>query len=172
MPCHRAIARRGRRARKVRNDLRTFQFSFSSISKLNTDICEEYEISLPSAKRKLYSKRLILATNTYECDDEIQHRPKATEIFVETQSDPLEQHLDDEDDAEYEIYPIQYLLQHKVVIQIDVLEAQRNARREYQQQYEPLEVRIVDEVQNFATKFQPAFAQPRIEATFASRTPE
>lgn len=39
MPCHREIARKGRKARKVLRDLNTFKFSFSSINKLNTDTC-------------------------------------------------------------------------------------------------------------------------------------
>lgn len=37
IPCQREIARSGRRALKVRRDLSTFKFSFSSISKLKTD---------------------------------------------------------------------------------------------------------------------------------------
>lgn len=37
MPCHRLIALNGLRALRVLSDRRTFKFSFSSISKLNTD---------------------------------------------------------------------------------------------------------------------------------------
>lgn len=37
IPCHLEIALSGRRARKVRRDLKTFKFSFSSISNEKTD---------------------------------------------------------------------------------------------------------------------------------------
>jgi hypothetical protein len=37
MPCHLEMALSGRSARRVRRDLNTFRFSFSSISKLNTE---------------------------------------------------------------------------------------------------------------------------------------
>lgn len=37
IPCHRDMARKGRKALKVLKDLKTFKFSFSSISKLNTE---------------------------------------------------------------------------------------------------------------------------------------
>lgn len=37
IPCHRDIARNGRKARRVLSDLKTFKFSFSSINKLNTE---------------------------------------------------------------------------------------------------------------------------------------
>jgi hypothetical protein len=39
MPCHREMARNGRKARSVRNDRSTFKFSFSSMSKENTETC-------------------------------------------------------------------------------------------------------------------------------------
>lgn len=37
IPCHRDMARNGRKARKVRNDRSTLKFSFSSISNENTE---------------------------------------------------------------------------------------------------------------------------------------
>lgn len=37
IPCHRDIARSGRSALKVRKDLNTFKFSFSSMSNENTE---------------------------------------------------------------------------------------------------------------------------------------
>lgn len=39
MPCHRDIARSGRRARNVLSERSTFKFSFSSISNEKTDTC-------------------------------------------------------------------------------------------------------------------------------------
>lgn len=40
IPCHRLIALKGLRALSVLNERRTFKFSFSSISKLNSDTCK------------------------------------------------------------------------------------------------------------------------------------
>jgi len=37
MPCHLEMALSGRSARRIRRDLNTFRFSFSSISKLNIE---------------------------------------------------------------------------------------------------------------------------------------
>lgn len=39
MPCHLEMARKGRSALNVLNDLNTLRFSFSSISRLKTDTC-------------------------------------------------------------------------------------------------------------------------------------
>lgn len=43
MPCHREIARNGRRARSVRSDRSTFKFSFSSMRREKTDTCEHIQ---------------------------------------------------------------------------------------------------------------------------------
>jgi hypothetical protein len=51
IPCHREIALNGRNARNVRKDLRTFKFSFSSISNENT---ETLRVELNEGKRKKF----------------------------------------------------------------------------------------------------------------------
>lgn len=43
IPCHRDIARSGRKARKVRNERKTRKFSFSSINKENTETYNEID---------------------------------------------------------------------------------------------------------------------------------
>lgn len=43
MPCHRDMARNGRKARSVRNDRSTFKFSFSSMRSENTETWMEGE---------------------------------------------------------------------------------------------------------------------------------
>lgn len=54
--------------------------------------------------------------STYEDDYEIQDRPKAGEIFAETERQPFQQHLDAEKGAESEVRPIQNSLQKRIVI--------------------------------------------------------
>lgn len=58
MPCHRDMARRGRNARRVRNDLSTFKFSFSSIKREKTDTFGQTEKKILIIDKLLYGKLL------------------------------------------------------------------------------------------------------------------
>lgn len=72
----------------------------------------------------------VCFVSLYQCDDEIQSRPKAFEVLVYSQRDPFEHQLDGENDAKREVRPVQRGFERFVLVQVNVLEAQRDARRE------------------------------------------
>ena len=60
---------------------------------------------------------------THDNNAEVEDRPKAGEIFLEAESDPLEQHLQGEDDSVHNIQVVQRALQHWLLVQVNVLKA-------------------------------------------------
>lgn len=96
--------------------------------------------------------------NTYEYDDKVQYRPEAGEIIGKPQGDPLEQHLDDENQTEDKIGPVEDLLQLFVLVQVDIFEAQGDAGGKDQYQHEPFEGRSVYVLQSFLAKSIPPLA--------------
>lgn len=101
--------------------------------------------------------------NTYEYDDKVQYRPEAGEVLGKPQGDPLEQHLDDKDQTEDKVGPVEDLLEPLVLVQVDVLEAERDAGRKDQHQHEPLEGGRVDVLQDGLPKSVPALAKVGLE---------
>lgn len=83
--------------------------------------------------------------STYEDDDEIKYCPKAAKILCKSQRDPLEDHLNDKDQAESQVGPIQYPFQWFIRVKVDVLEAQRDTRRKDQHEYKPLKRWCIDD---------------------------
>lgn len=63
---------------------------------------------------------------TYKDDDEIKYCPKAAKILCKSERDPLEEHLNDKDQAESKVGPIQYPFQWFIRVEMDILEAQRD----------------------------------------------
>lgn len=64
--------------------------------------------------------------HTYKDDDEIKYCPKAAKILCKSERDPLEDHLNDKDQAESKVGPIQYPFQWFIRVEMDVFEAQRD----------------------------------------------
>lgn len=62
---------------------------------------------------------------------------------MNSQRYPFQHEFDREYDAKREIGPVQRGFERFVLVQVNVFEAQRYARREYQHQYKPFEYRSV-----------------------------
>ena len=61
---------------------------------------------------------------TYADDDKVQAGPHAGEVPPQPERDPLEQHLDGEEDCEDHVDDLQDEDELLVVLQVDVLEAE------------------------------------------------
>lgn len=74
IPCHLEIARSGRSARNVLSDRNTFKFSFSSINKLNTDTCENRDVSefYEVSSKLLYVIFISILTKTIVKSNNVQ----------------------------------------------------------------------------------------------------
>ena len=62
---------------------------------------------------------------TYANNDEVETSPHAGEVSEESEGDPLEEHLDGEENSKHEVNDFQDKLEFLVVLQVDILEAQR-----------------------------------------------
>lgn len=81
MPCHRDIARSGRRARNVLSERSTFKFSFSSISNEKTDTCgreaetkKREKTGCEEKKRERVPYRIRLNISQLCCLDRVRNK--------------------------------------------------------------------------------------------------
>lgn len=58
----------------------------------------------------------------YHDDDEIQPAPGVGEVFLEAERQPLDQHLDEEDDSEDAVHVVEDVLQDRPLRQVDIFE--------------------------------------------------
>jgi hypothetical protein len=96
--------------------------------------------------------------STHKDDDEVKDSPETGEVSPEAERGPLEQHLDDKQDAEGEVGPVENRLEQRVVVEVDVLEAQGDARGENHHQDDPLESGRVDHLEHTLAHEKPALA--------------
>lgn len=111
------------------------------------------------------------ASNTYEYDHKVQDRPEAGEILGKPQRDPLQEHFDDEDEAEDEIRPVEDALQILVLVQVDILEAERYAGGEDQYEHKPFERGRVDVLQDELPKSIPPLPELGLETGVPTLAP-
>jgi hypothetical protein len=91
----------------------------------------------------------------YHDDDKIQSRPHGGEVILDAQGDPLDKHLDGEEDGEGGVGPAQDVLQPRVLFQVNVLEAERDGRAEDEDQHGPFEERMFDDPQQEDARVTP-----------------
>jgi len=60
---------------------------------------------------------------TYHDDDKVEPAPGISEILPESQSQPLDQHLEEEDHSEYSVHVVQYVLQNRSLLKMNVLQS-------------------------------------------------
>ena len=60
---------------------------------------------------------------THNNDEEVQDSPEAGKVFRKAESHPLDQHLGGEDDCVENVQEVEDLLQHRLLVQVDVLKA-------------------------------------------------
>ncbi len=73
----------------------------------------------------MFSKKLKKKLDTYTNDDKVEAGPDTGEVSEEPEGDPLEEHLDGEEDGEDHVDDLEDELELLVVLQVDVLEAER-----------------------------------------------
>ena len=66
---------------------------------------------------------------TYDDNNKIQAGPHTGEVFVETESDPLEEHLNCEEDGKNHVNNLKDELEFFIVLQVDIFKAQRKAEK-------------------------------------------
>ena len=66
---------------------------------------------------------------THHNDEEVQDGPEAGEVLREAEAHPLDQHLGGEDDGIEDVQVVQDLLQHRLLIQVDVLKTLQPANK-------------------------------------------
>ena len=77
----------------------------------------------PDSIQPDFQSRNLSRFATYANDDEIQTGPGAGKVPPEAKCNPLEDHLDGEQDGEDHVHDLQDEHQLLVVLQVDVLEA-------------------------------------------------
>ena len=102
---------------------------------------------------------------TYTNDNKVEAGPHAGEVPPEAEGDPLEQHLDGEEHREDEVDDLEDEHELLVVLQVDVLEAEREAGGEDQQEDRPLEERVVHDVVDHLAHVVPRVHQPSVVET-------
>lgn len=109
--------------------------------------------------------------STHKDDDEVENSPEAGEVSPEAEGGPLEQHLDDEQDAKGEVGPVENCLEQRVVVEVDVLEAQGDARREDHHEHDPLKGGRVDHLEHTLAHKEPSLAHVRLVQRIAAVRP-
>ena len=69
----------------------------------------------------------MISERAYTNDDKVQAGPDAGEVAEEAEGNPLQEHLHGEEDSKDHVHNLQDELQLLVVLQVDVLEAERQA---------------------------------------------
>lgn len=100
-------------------------------------------------------------SKTYENDYKVEDCPKTGEVFTVTKCEPFKEHLGAEERAKEQIGPVQDVLQAGIVVQVDVLEAQRDRGGEDQDEDYPLEGRRVHDREHRCPHCNPLVAEIR-----------
>ena len=64
-------------------------------------------------------------TSTYNDNDEVEASPDASKVSPETKCDPLEKHLDCEEDGKDKVDNLEDEFQLLIVLQVDIFKAER-----------------------------------------------
>ena len=71
-------------------------------------------------------------TSTYNDNDEVEASPDAAKVAPESEGDPLEKHLDGEEDGEDKVDNLQDEFQLLIVLEVDIFKAEgQTANIEY-----------------------------------------
>ena len=62
---------------------------------------------------------------TYNDNDEVKASPDTSEVSPEAKGDPLEEHLDGEEDGKDEVDDLEDEFQLLIVLQVDIFKAER-----------------------------------------------
>jgi len=84
--------------------------------------------------RKIYSGNLISRRNKLDShgdDDEVQPTPGVREVVLESKGEPLDEHLQEENDGEDLVHVVEDFLQHGALVQVDILKGLANHTRYY-----------------------------------------
>ena len=150
IPCQREIALNGLSALSVRKLLNAVRFELPSTAKLTTD-------TYTSMKNVVWAHLV----KTHDYDDEVEASPDAAKVAPESESDPLEKHLDGEEDGEDKVDNLQDEFQLLIVLEVDIFKAEgQTANIEYwdiakandrpgckdEEEDGPLEEGVVDDV--------------------------
>ena len=121
IPCQREIALNGLSALSVRKLLNAVRFELPSTAKLTTETC--------TSMRNVVWAHLV---RTHDHDDEVEASPDAAKVAPESESDPLEKHLDGEEDGEDKVDNLQDEFQLLIVLEVDIFKAEgQTANIEY-----------------------------------------
>ena len=112
---------------------------------------------------------VIHSYSTYADNDKVQTRPHAREVPPQSKCNPLEQHLYGEEDCENHVDNLEDEDELLVVLEVDVLEAEREAGGEDQQEDRPLEERVVHDVVDHLAHVVPRVHQPSVVETRGPR---
>ena len=105
----------------MRKLLNAVRFELPSTAKLTTD-------TYASMRYVVWA----LLVRTHDHDDEVEAGPDAAKVAPESESDPLEKHLDGEEDGEDKVDNLQDEFQLLIVLEVDIFKAEgQTANIEY-----------------------------------------